>query len=217
MVYMASESIGEILKRLRMSRGLSQRKLAMLSGISREYINQIESGRHTSASMRTAQALADTLGENATIFYDGVSNPRSPSSALSDLEVSIKAYIPVYGEVSAGPGIEPIDYIACTRARPAPDNLRAFRVKGLCLEPDIKDGDTLIVDTDIQPRNGDLVIVLIEGQASVKKYREALPDRVSEKGGPEKWLENNSGKYRPEDVRQIGVVVEFNRKRRGSV
>ena len=140
---------------------------------------------------------------------------RHPRAALSDLEVSIGAYVPVYGEVSAGAGIEPIDYVAGTRARKAPESYRAFRVKGLCLEPEIMDGDTLIVDTALQPQNGDLVVVLIEGQASVKKYRVAPATRVSEKGRPNAWLENQNGKYRPEDVRQIGVVIEFNRKRRG--
>lgn len=156
--------------------------------------------------------LARILGKEITWFFlDEVkSSPRPPEAALSDIEVSIKAYVPVYGEVSAGPGMEPIDYVATTRSKAAPDTLRAFRVKGLCLNPEVKDGDTLIVDTALTPRNGDLVVCLIDGEASVKKYVE----KQGKDGKPEKYLKNNHGTYMPENVQQIGVVVEYTRKRR---
>jgi SOS-response transcriptional repressor LexA len=76
-------------------------------------------------------------------------------------------------------------------------------VKGLCLEPEIRDGDTVIVDTDLQPLSGDLIVGIIDGQASIKRYVEKNGD---------KWLENNNGTYKPEDVHIHGVVVDFNRK-----
>ena len=70
------------------------------------------------------------------------------------------------------------------------------------------------MDTALQPGNNDLVVVIIDGEASVKKYREKPSDRANEKGTPEKWLENNDDRIRPEEVHLVGVVVEYNRKRR---
>jgi len=37
--------IGEIIKELREQKGLSQRRLSLLSGVDRGYINQIEAGK----------------------------------------------------------------------------------------------------------------------------------------------------------------------------
>ena len=78
-------------------------------------------------------------------------------------------------------------------------------MKGLCLEPELHEGDTLIVDTALSPQDGDLVIVIVDGLASVKRFKDT---------GTDKWLENNHGRYKPEDVYQVGVVTEYNRKRR---
>lgn len=205
------ESFGEKLKRLLEEKGMSQRQLAIRSGIEREYINQIIKGKVKKPGLDKTQKIAEGLGESPLVFFDG--EVRSPKDALLDIQVTIESMIPVYAEVSAGPGIEPVDWLAITR-KPAPENLIALRVKGLCLEPEIQDGDTLIVDKELQPRNGDLVVVIIDGQASVKRYRERLPDRIGEKNSPTSWLENSQGTYRPEEVHQVGVVVEFSRKRR---
>ncbi|MCJ7829387.1 MAG: XRE family transcriptional regulator [Dehalococcoidia bacterium] len=203
---MAEESIGKRLRRLRLEAGLSQRELARRSGVDREYICQIEAGKTKSMTLRLAQRLAKGLDKPPGVFFGESQDLKAtPKTSLADLELSINAYMPVYAEVSAGEGIEPIDYVACTRKEAAPETLRAYRVKGLCLKPEIEEGDTVIVDTQLSPTNGDLVLVIIEGQASVKRYRE---------GEGRKWLENNSGNYQPEDVYLHGVVVGFYRARR---
>jgi transcriptional regulator with XRE-family HTH domain len=211
-------NIGEKIRILRKQRGISPEKLGQMIDLSGQYIRKLESGARKSVTLTTARKLADGLGVEVSDLIDKPGLPslpvRSPEIALEDIELSIKAYIPVYGEVSAGTGVEPIDYVASTRQQPAPDSYRAYRVKGLCLTPEIWDGDTIIVDTALQPQNNDLVVVIIDGEASVKKYREKQSDRISEKGAPEKWLENNDDKIRPEDVHLVGVVVEYNRKRR---
>jgi transcriptional regulator with XRE-family HTH domain len=201
---MTQESMAERLKRLREARGLSKYRLARLSGISEAYLSQLESGVVANPRGDTLKSLAKGLNISVSELTGEIRH--SPEEALSEIEVSIKAYIPVYAEVSAGLGIEPVDYVAVTRSRPAPETLRAYRVKGLCLDPEIKEGDTVIVDTSLLPQHGDLVIVLIDGQASIKYYKE------DETGN--KWLENHYGKFQPKDVHIHGVVTEFNRKRR---
>lgn len=202
---MERKTIGQRLRELRENKGLSQRKLAMLCGLDRGYISQLEAGRTRSITLRTAEILAGGLNILPNAFFDSnVIINRSPISALSDLEVSIKAYIPVYAEVCAGEGIEPIDYVACTRARPAPETMRAYRVKGLCLSPEIEEGDTVIVDTSLSPQNNDLIVCIINGEASIKRFKEDGQDN--------KWLEDNNGKYQPENVYLHGIIIEFNRR-----
>jgi len=210
--------IGEKIRFLRMQRGISPEKLGSRIGISGIYIRRLEKEQKRSITLATAQKLARGLDVPASALLDEDELPPPPvpslTNALKDLEVSIKAYMPVYGEVSAGEGMEPIDYVASTRSKPAPDSMKAFRVKGLCLEPEIKDGDTVIVDSALAPQAGDLVVVIFGGQVSLKRYKEVPPDRVSEEGQSYRWLENEDGKYRPEDVHLVGVVTEFTRKRR---
>jgi len=102
--------------------------------------------------------------------------------------------------------VEPIDYVACTRIKAAPETLRAYRVDGLCLDPEIRHGDTIIVDTALNPTSGDLVVVIMAGKAAVKRYKQDSHDN--------KWLEDNDGRYQPEDVVLHGVVTEYVRKLR---
>ena len=206
------EEVGALIKRLREEKELSQKQLAALSGVDRGYINQHEAGKEGSISLRIARKLAKGLGVPPEVFLrspDSESLPsHSPSQVLSDIEASIRAYIPVYAEVSAGEGIEtePVDWVACTRVKAAPETLRAYRVNGLCLTPEIIEGDTLIIDTALWPNNGDLVIVVIDGKAAVKRYKE--------NGEGTKWLEDNHGKYKPENCYLHGVVTEYVRKAR---
>jgi len=201
------KTYGEKLKELRKQRDLNPYQLGKLSGVDPGYISRIESGEIKEPKSGVTSRLTRALGVKFGYFYgSNESTLPDPELALSTIEVSIKAYIPVYAEVSAGVGMEPIDYVACTRARPAPESLRAYRVSGLCLSPEIEEWDTLIVDTALSPQNGDLIVCIMENEASVKRFKE------DEQGN--KWLENNNGKYQPEDVYIHGVVVEFNRKRR---
>lgn len=204
---MAEEHVGDLLKKLRGIRGMSQRRLALESGIDRGYISKLESKKEMGISLRTARALARGLDVPPEVFLKSdASGPvmPSPEAALTEIEMSLRAYIPVYAEVSLGAGIEPIDYVATTRAKPSPDYLKAYRARGLCFDPEIREGDTVIVNTELSWSDGDLVVCIIEGQASVKRYRNDGKGNI--------WLENNDGKYQPEECHFLGVVIELNRK-----
>jgi len=196
-----------LLKKLREERGLSQHQLAKLSHVARPYITRTEKGKGAkNPTLKTIKAWARALGVPVEVFLRDIETQYPTlTDLLKGIEVTIKAYIPVYAEVSAGEGIEPIDYVACTRNKAAPESLKAYRVKGLCLEPDIKDGDTVIVDTALEPQNGDLVICIINNEASVKRFRE------TDSG---KYLETNHNRIQPENVHIHGVVIEVNRKMR---
>ena len=195
-------SLGPRLKSIRIDKGFTKYRLAKLSTISQAYIYRLERGEIKNPRRDTLQKLAHGLGITLTELIGEV----APIETWHLVEQSLKAYIPVYAEVCAGVGSEPIDYVACTRSRAAPNTLRAYRVNGLCLDPEIHSGDTIIVDTDLAPVNGDLVVVIIGDHSSVKRFKE--DDKCN------KWLEDNNGMYQPENAQIHGVVIEYVRKLR---
>ena len=62
----ATETLGQYITRLRKEKGYSQRKLALLSGISNTTINRIESGETPNPDAPTLKALAEVLGLEET-------------------------------------------------------------------------------------------------------------------------------------------------------
>ena len=200
---MQPQSIAVRLKAFREAKGLTKYRLAKNTGVSETYVYRIERGLIENPRRDTLQKFAQALGISLAELIGEV----APVDTWHLVEQSLKAYIPVYAEVSAGmEGVEPIDYVACTRAKAAPETLRAYRISGLCLEPEIREGDTIIVDTALGPASGDMVVVIIEGRAAVKRYREDAQGC--------KWLEDNEGRYQPDDAHIHGVVTEYVRKLR---
>jgi len=66
------KAFGQVVRKLRMERNLSQEKLSELSGLDRSYVSEIERGEKT-ASIRTLVKLAEGLDI-------------SPSSLLAEME-----------------------------------------------------------------------------------------------------------------------------------
>lgn len=200
---MEPKSLAAQLKAFRAMKGLTKYRLAKITGVSETYIYRIERGLIENPRRDTLQKLALGLG----IPVARLIGESSPVDTWQLVEQSLKAYIPVYAEVGAGiEGVGPIDYVAVTRSRAAPETLRAYRISGLCLEPEIRPGDTVIVDTALSPASGDLVVVIVEGRASIKRYKED--------GNGGRWLEDNEGQYQPDGARIHGVVLEYVRKLR---
>ena len=200
---MARESIAARLTALREGKGLTKYRLAKISGVSQTYIYRIERGEIKNPRRDTLQALA--AGLNVTLAY--LIGEPAPLDTLQLVEQSLKAYIPVYAEVGEeGEIMAPVDYVACTRTRVPPPTLRAYRAS--CLYPSvlIEPTDTVVVDTALTPENGDLVVVIKEGQPTVKKYRQ---DRKGQK-----WFEDGKDRVEVEDVTIHGIITEFIRKMR---
>lgn len=197
---MALEDLAARLKSFREAKGLTKYRLAKLSEISQTYIYRIERGEIKNPRRDTLQALAGGLG----ITLAELIGETSPSDTWELVELSLKAYIPVYAEV--GREMSAIDYVVCTRATLPPETLCAYRNPNLCLEPEIRPGDTIIVDRALIPQDGDLVVAIINRQPSIKRYK--APNVGS------KWLEDNDGHYELQGVSIHGVITEYQRKLR---
>ncbi len=76
------------------------------------------------------------------------------------------------------------------------------RMKGA----DIDDGDILIVDTSLPPKDGNVVVISMDGSLTVKVYREIDGD---------KFLESQNGQFLPlkidpyMDLKPVGVVTKI--------
>lgn len=64
--------------------------------------------------------------------------------------------------------------------------LYALRVEGDCMEPKLRDGDIIYVDPAVSPRDKQVVVVLLDGEHTLKRYR-IIKD--------EAWLVPDNRKY----------------------
>lgn len=96
---------------------------------------------------------------------------------------TLKAVLPVYripivGKVVAGTPIDAIenitDYIRVTNPAAADGSYYALHVVGASMEPEMKEGDLVIVHKQEYFDNGDICIVLVNGnEATVKKVQKS--------------------------------------------
>jgi len=211
-----AENIGEIIRRVRKSKDLSQRKLSDLSGVDRAYICQLEAGKAGSITLVTARKLAQGLGVSPSIFLGSggelqkeaptiIYRQETPEDILERLRVAISSTVPIYEDYPfhAGSPVEPIDHVAIVRNRARGKNLEGYVARGNCLEPDIKDGYIIIVDRDGQIDNGDIVAALVDGELYLARLRR-IADEV--------YLENNNGRIKLEDCQVAAPVIEVRRK-----
>jgi transcriptional regulator with XRE-family HTH domain len=187
------------LKAIREGKGLTKYRLAKLSKISQTYIYRLELGEIKNPRRDTLQSLAKGLG----ITLAQLIGETAPVETWQLVEQSLKAYIPVYAGL--GEGMEPIDYVVCSRTELPPPTMRAYRADGLCREPEILSTDTIIVDTAISPRNGDFVVAVVKGEAKVGHYRQE---------GKSKWFEYSQGRCDAKDISIHGVITDLHRRMR---
>ena len=97
------------------------------------------------------------------------------SDAVEELDANLKVYsIPIVGKVVAGTPIDAIenitDYIRVTNPAAADGSYYALHVTGASMEPEMREGDLVIVHKQDYFDSGDICIVLVNGdEATVKK------------------------------------------------
>lgn len=67
---MVEIGLGQLIKDLRLKRGLSQNKLAQLIRVQRSYISELENGRRKGITLNTVRKLARALGVKPGLFLD---------------------------------------------------------------------------------------------------------------------------------------------------
>jgi len=200
--------IGEILSNLLREKGLSQSKLAKLSGIDRGYINQIVNGKVQSITIRTARALALGMGESPEIFLGLAtksSKEETPEDILEHLRISQPVSVPIYEDFPfhAGTPVNPAEYTPVVRDQARGKRLEGYIVHGDCLLPDIQDGDVIIVDREGAVDIGNIIACLYQGELHMGRLR---------KIADELHLENNHGRIKLDECQVAAPVIEVRRK-----
>lgn len=160
--------IGQRIKMIRNNLKLTQAETAKRAKISRTYFADVERGRYN-PSLETLNDIAAALETTVeAIISDGDKN-------------SFK--IPVFGSVSAGnPLIAMEDIVEWEELPKEWENQGVFyglRVKGASMEPRISEGDVVIVKKQNDVENGELAIVLIDGDEATFKKVQKGPDGIT--------------------------------------
>lgn len=166
--------IGLRIKELRMERGISQNQLAKKAGISQAGLSAIESTTKN-PSMQTLQLLANALDVPvAQLTGDMPASFDNVSSLIPSSAGGIR--IPVLGDVAAGIPVEAItdiiDYEEIPKSMAKSGDYFGLRVKGKSMEPQILEGDVVIVRKQHDVESNDIAVVLVNGDsATVKRVK----------------------------------------------
>lgn len=158
------------LKLLRKKSGLSQRDFAEIIHASQNTVSQWESGKRE-PSYAIAKEIANYF--NVTTDYLLGRETKLPEGAIP-VDISMFVKIPVYGEVSAGPGclaenqIIGYEYVS-------PDSINQYeeyfflKVKGDSMEPQICNGDYALIQKQSSVDSDSLAVVIIDNEDGVIK------------------------------------------------
>ena len=200
------------IKRLREEKGMSQDTLAKLTGYTdRSSITKIEKGQ-VDLQQSKIELFAKALGTTARELVGWENKPLTEKNKSGVI-------INVLGSVAAGIPIDAVEDIIdeeeVTEDMARQGKLFGLRIKGQSMEPNICDGDTVIVKEQPDAENGETVVVLINGNEATCKKLYKYDD------GSIRLVPNNPA-YSPKlytldditslPVTIIGKVIELRRK-----
>lgn len=158
------------LKELRKSRNLTQEEFSKLTGLTRSAIGMYESGKRE-PNFVTLELLADFFN----VDMDYLVGKSDANTRIQYKNTSIPVYeIKILGKVVAGTPMEAIQDITGTIRITNPDaangHYYGLRVEGQSMEPEMHEGDLLIIHEQSYFDSGDICIVYVDGhEATVKK------------------------------------------------
>lgn len=216
--------VGELIKEYRKNHNLSMQDFANISGISKAYIGVLEkiynpkTKEPVAPTLEKMKAIASAMGMSLDEMLKAL-NTNQPVVVSSKPQSARGVRIPVLGSVVAGIPIEAItdiiDYEEIPAQMAKSGTYFALQVKGRSMEPTLHEGDVVIVRQQPEVENGEIAIVLVNGNdATVKEVKEG-PDGLT-------LIGHNVGVYSPHfytkeqiqnlPIRIIGKVVELRRK-----
>lgn len=200
---MQNDPVRQKIRDLLWERGLNMREASLAIGRNVSYVHGfLERGTPKVLSHRDAEKLAEVLGCEAEDLRHAQRPPtrkgrgRKPrrDGAAQGSSVPLAGIPEVEVEASAGPGALAGEFVA-EKARwflpegmiryeggAAPGAIRVLRVRGESMEPELSEGDRLLVDTSRRvPATGEM-FVLWDGNGLVVKRVERVADDGAEPG-----------------------------------
>lgn len=176
-------SIGNRIRTARTRLKLSQEKLAMKAGVSQGTISQLE--KNPSQTSKHLPAIARALNVSVDWLETGIGTmERQKKQAVvpahSEEFIAIRK---VAFRISAGVAGFVVDYLDNGDGAPLffqarwfeergyePDALYAVKVRGNSMDPTLKDGDVVVVNTrDAEPVDGEAFALNFDGEFVVKR------------------------------------------------
>lgn len=164
-----TNNMGTIIKKRREQLGISQEQLANILGYkSRSSINKIELN-HTDLPQSKIVALAKALSVTPAYLmgWEELEQPTPKSNGYPTVR------IPVLGDVAAGVPIlaqqDIIGYEDIPADMAKTGEYFGLKIKGDSMEPKIHDNDIVIVKSMSDAENNDIVIAMINNEATCKR------------------------------------------------
>ena len=166
-----SSKVGDYIKSLRKSKGLTQEELGNMIGVKKAAVQKWESGMVQNLKRNTIKQLSDIFEVSPASFIDNDDPIESNATILPQEKIRM---IPVYESVSAGFGAYADNYIleyiplfisSDEEAR----NTLCIKVQGNSMYPKIEDGDSIQVLKQDWCEPGQVAIVLIDDENAVVK------------------------------------------------
>ena len=157
-------------RKLREENKITQGTLAKVLGIAQNTLSYWEKGTYDIDSI-SLHRIADYFNVSIDYILCRDEVPSHKKKSQSD-----GVWIPVLGHVAAGIPIEAVedilDYEEISQAMASQGEHFALKIKGDSMEPRIKDGDVVIVRKQSDVENGDIAVVLVNGdEATVKRIK----------------------------------------------
>lgn len=172
--------LSEIVRNYRTAHGLSMEAMAARCGRTKPYIHQLENGNpKTGKEVRPGLDTIVLLAKAMNMDIDELVRMLNDDTVISlqpMQKIRNAIRIPVLGKVVAGIPIEATEdvlgYVEITERMARTGDYFALRIKGDSMMPNICDGDTVIVKKQESVENGDIAIILVNGNdATCKKVK----------------------------------------------
>ena len=171
-------TIGEKIKSLRISAGLTQEELATAAGTTKQTIHKYETGIISNIPASKIKAMADKL-KTTPAYIMGWSAAPSPVTETNEVGTPYNPVvhkIPILGCISAGLPLyadEHIESYTYTERNGGADYF-ALRVKGDSMSAvQINDKNLVIVRKQDSVDNGEIAVVRVnKSEATIKKFRQ---------------------------------------------
>lgn len=163
--------IGNRIEKSRKAVGMTQEELANTLGLNKSTIQRYESGKIEKIKLPIIEAMANALGVRPEYLAAKSDTSENNIEVLPNSKVHM---IPVFETVSAGFGAYAndciIDYMPLYIANisDVPD-MMCIKVTGDSMYPKIEDGDIIVVRRQPCVDNGQIAVVLIDGEDGVVK------------------------------------------------
>lgn len=207
-------NMGERIKELRLSKGLTQEELGKIIGVQKAAIQKYESGLVKNLKRSTIQILAN-LFEVPPSYIMGLEDKEINHihEFPNIYPITSKKSVPLLGTIAAGiPTLaeEQAEYLVANEFDI--EAHFALKIKGdSMINARINDGDIVFIRQQPDIEDGEIAAVLIDGEATLKRVYK-MPGRVQLRAENPKYAPMDFTEKNCDDFKILGKAVGFQSK-----